>query len=232
MVNLVYSPRWFYGVDIAIDIVSVVVLLCIAYFAFQCYQLNKGKKGHLFLSLSYFLLALSFLFKILTNFTVYYVVKEAKLVGDLVLIFSQTHSSNALFFIGVILHRLFMLFGFYLLYSLYYKKQQKSTILFMIYFIIISTLFTPLQYYLFHSTAFLFLAFLIAKYYQNCCLAQDLPSKVLVVSFGTIALSQILYIFIEWNQLWYVLGEIIQLVGYGLLLVTFLLVLHYGKKKR
>ncbi|NTV23520.1 MAG: hypothetical protein HGA85_04055, partial [Nanoarchaeota archaeon] len=60
MIQLVYSPAWFYGKDIIIDIISIVVLLLVSLAGFRYYLMSRNKKM-LYLVLSFSLLALAFL---------------------------------------------------------------------------------------------------------------------------------------------------------------------------
>jgi len=57
-------------------------------------------------------------------------------------------------------------------------------------------------------------------------------AKLLALSFGVIAGSQLIFVFVRINPLLYVIAESIQLIGYIMLLITFVMVLRYGKKKK
>src|SRR3990170_997375 len=106
MIQVVYTPQWFYSKDLLIDAVSALVLLLIASFAVRYYKLNKKNKNYLYLAGSFFLIALSFLFKILTNFTIYYKVFETMHFGDFILTYPTIQVSNILFLAGFLLYRL------------------------------------------------------------------------------------------------------------------------------
>ncbi len=231
MINLIFSPQWFYGKDIVIDCVSMLVLLFISYFAWQFYKLNKGRKGHILLAVSFLLMAIAFLFKMLTNFTLYFIESEKKTVGSLILTFQEVHYSDSLFLYGTIAYRLLTILGLYLLYSIYYKKQEKSAVFLFIYLFFISVYFTWSAYYIFHLTALLLLCFIVARLYYNCRMNRDLPARWLLISFVTIGLSELFFIFERLAPILYVVAEGIQLVGYVSLLIAFLMVLSYGKKK-
>ena len=232
MINILFSPKWFYGKDILIDVVSIIVLVMISFVTFRFYRLNKKKKQHLYFSLASALLLLSFIFKILTNFTLYEHVTTTKQIGFFTLTFHTIHYSDTLFLVGTILYRLLTLLGFYLLFSIYYKEQPKPIYLLMFFFIFISTYFTSQTYYIFHLAALLFLIFITKKYYANYLKTKDRPAKLIFWSFGIILLSQLIFIFIGLTKILYVIAEVTQLLGYALLLVSFMMVLYYGKKKK
>jgi len=230
--DILYSPQWFYGKDIIIDLVSIVVLLLIGYFNRQYYFIDRHKKEHNIFAFSFLLLGISFIFKILTNFTLYTHVIKTEQWGIFDLTYHVIQYSNLLLLVGTIASHLLTLFGMYLLYSTYYKKQLKSSIFFIAYFLIIITYFSDSAYYLFHLTTFFFLVFIIAKLYQNCRLqCQNTIAKLTTASFIIIAVSQVLFTLIGINQIYYVIAELVQLVGYALLLISFILVLRNGQKK-
>lgn len=230
MIELVYSPQWFYGKDIIIDIVSIFVLFLIGFFAIKCYRMNKKNKNYLLLAISFFTLAASFIFKILTNFTIYYKIIEIKNIGVVTLTYQTIKSTNTLFFIGFMLYRILTLIGLYILYSIY-TKQTKSNMFLIIFLIIISTYFSQSAYYIFHLTSLILLILITMQYWDIYKKNKLIPSKMLVFSFAIIAISQIIFMFVHLNQLLYVISEIVQLIGYISLLIAFILVLKHGKKR-
>jgi hypothetical protein len=229
MIEVVFTPQWFYGKDLIIDFISLLVLLFIAYFSFSYFRLNKQIK-YCNLSLSFLLLALSFIFKIMMNFTIYYNVLETKKIGFITFSYNVLKSSDTLFFVGFLVYRLLTLIGLYMLYSLY-KKQPKTNIFLIAYLLIISTYFTQSAYYVFHMTSLILLVMITYEMFRNYKKKKHNTTKWLTISFGIITLSQILFIYVKLNHNLYVIGEVIQLVGYVLLMITFLKVLYYGKKK-
>ncbi len=231
MIQLVYNPHWFYGKDIIIDIVSIFVLFLIAFFSIKFYKLNKRNKNYLFLALSFIFIGCSFIFKIITNFTIYYHVLETRRIGFMTFTYNAVNSSHILFFVGFLMYRLLMLFGLYMLYSIY-LKQQKSNIFLISYLIIISTYFSSSTYYLFHITSLFFLVIITYRYLKNYKKNRDSTTKLLAYSFGMITLSQVVFVFVAINTFLYVIAELIQLASYISLLITFIMVLRHGKKKK
>jgi hypothetical protein len=230
MVEVVFSPVWFYGKDIVIDIVSIVVLFLIAFFSFRYYRLDTKKKNYIYLALSFLMIGISFIFKILTNFTIYYKVLETRHFGLFTFTYETLKQSDTLFFIGFLLYRLLMLFGLYVLYTIYYK-QSKSNMLLVFYLIIISTYFSQSAYYIFHITSFIFLV-LLSLHLLTDFKKKPATAKLLASSFIIITISNLFFVFVNLNLLFYVISEIIQLIGYILLLITFIMVLTHGKKKK
>jgi hypothetical protein len=231
MIRLVYSPQWFYGKDIIIDVVAIFVLTLIAIFALKFYKIDRTNKNYLYIAVSFILMSVAFLFKIMTNFTIYYLVQEVERIGFITVAYPEFEPTETLFFIGFLVYRILTLFGLYLLFAIY-QKQQKQTIFFIIYLIMISTYFTQQAYYVFHITSLILLALIVMQYFRNYKENKHSTTRLLGYSFSLIALSQVIFIFAGLNSLLYVTAEIVQLAGYIALLFTFFRVLKHGKKKR
>ncbi|MBS3136751.1 hypothetical protein J4401_07405 [Candidatus Woesearchaeota archaeon] len=230
MIELVYSPNWFHGKDIIIDTVSIVVLSLIAFFSIRCYRIDKENKNYLYLAISFIVIAFSFLFSIITNFTIYYKSIETANLGFLTLTYQAMRSTDILFFIGYLMHRILMLSGLFMLYCIY-DKHSKSGMFLGLYLILVSTYFSRSAYYIFHLTMLVMLLIITLQYWKNYRKVMNKTSKWLFYGFSLITLSQIVFIFINTNPLLYVAAEIIQLLGYIGLLITFIKVLKDGKKK-
>jgi len=230
MIDLMFSPKWFYGKDIAIDLVAIIILTFIAFYSIRCYRLNKKNKNYLSFAASFLLLALSFLFKILTNFTLYYYSVETRNLGFITVSYNALRSSDILFFIGSIMYRALMLFGLYVLYSVY-QKQSSSNIFIIFYLLVISVYFSRSVYFIFHLTSLIFLVFITYSYYQNYVRSRNNFTKYLFASFAIITLSEVFAIFVKLNLVLYAVAEIVQLIGYVCLLAVFVMVLKNVKKK-
>ena len=232
MIQVAYTPQWFYGKDLAIDVVSAFVLLLIAFFSLRYYRIEKKNKNYLYLAVSFLLIAVSFFFKILTNFTIYYKIFETKYFGLFTLTYQSVKTNDILFILGYLVYRLLFLLGLYILYSIYQKNQPKSNIFLIAFFILISTYFSQSAYYIFHLTALVLLSLITMQYYANYKKNGQFTAKLLTGSFAIIGMSQIFFIFVIFNQVIYVIAELIQLLGYLFLLTTFFKVLRNVKKKR
>lgn len=229
MVQVVFSPKWFWGKDIFIDAVALLVLLSIAVFATKYYRIKKSR-NYLYLALSFYLIALSFFSKILINFTIYYQVLHTQVIGSIKYTQVILKSSEILAVSGLFFYRLFTLLGLFMLYSIY-EKQSKANMFLMAYFVAISVFFSKEAYYIFYLTSFILLAIISNRYYQNYRKNREKASGTLAASFSVIALSQIFFMFVNFTKHFYVVGEAIQLIGYVVLLVAFITVLKHGREK-
>ncbi len=212
---VIFGPEWFFGKDSIIDFLCVFVLLLIGYFSLRVYNIKKAK-SYLNLAIALGLLALSFLVKIGISLGGYFSVLNGS-------------GKNAVFVFQFI-YQLLTLGGFYMLYSTYQKQSGSSMFLFG-YLTILITLLSRLLESLFHFTSFVLMLVITMLSVQKYIKAQYPTSKLLSISFGIITFSHLLFVFDYVNPVYYVGGEIVQLAGYLTLLVTFIVVLLYGRKK-
>ncbi len=231
MISLAYTPAWFNGKDIIIDLFSILILGLISFYGFMYYRLNRRNKNYIFLAAAFLLMALSFIFKILINFTIYYHVIETKNIGLFTLTYHTVQVSHILFIIGFLLYRVLMLLGLFTLYAIY-ARPKLATMILMVFLLLVTTYLTTSSYYVFHFTSFLFLLILALHYWKTYRRGRYYSNKLLAWSFGLITLSQIFFVFITLENWFYVGGEFIQLLGYLMLLITFIKVLKDGKKAR
>ena len=230
MLDFVYSPRWFCGNEIIIDIVSILVLFLIGFFSFTYYRI-KRKREHLSLASAFLMLSLALIFKTLTNFTVLYHLLETKRIGLITITYEIVKSSDIPFYAGFLPYRLLTLLGLYMLYSIYHK-QSRTTAFVIIYLLFVSTYFSYSAYYAFHLTALTLLALITVEYFKNYRKGRGRAAMVLTLSFALITISQVFFIFLNLHTIFYVIAALLQLAGYSGLLITFIMVLIYGKKKR
>lgn len=232
MTSLIHCPRWFCGFDVLIDVFSLIVLLMIGYFSLKNYKLSGNNKNHLWIGGSFFTLALGFLLKVLTNFTLYYKVLVTKQIGLLTLTYEKFVPSNILVFIGFNGYKILTLIGLYMLFMLYQKEKSMPDTIITTYLLFASIYFVQ-ETYLFNITCALLLILITYEHHSNCKKQKTCSTvNMLTTSFGILALSHVLQVFLMYGTSLYVIAEAVQLVGYSLLLYTFIKVLQNAKKAR
>lgn len=229
MVKLIYSPQWFYGKDVIIDIVSICVLLLIAFFSINYYRIKKNR-NYLYFALSFIILASSFLIKILMNINIYYKIIETKQLGIITVVYQSVKSSGGLFYTSFALYWFLTTLGFYILYSTYQKQSMQSFFL-GTYLLFISTYFAYPDYRAFYLTSLVILILITINHSRKYIKKRHFTTKLAALSFGIMAMSQIFFILVDAANRFYVIGEVIQLIGYISLLITFIMVLKHGRKE-
>jgi len=102
------------------------------------------------------------------------------------------------------------------------KKFDETTQIFLfIYFIGLISVVSNLKYTVFYLTAVVILSLIVLNYYKNYLNKGTSASLLVMVSFLLILASQVLFVFVFLNTNFYVGGEMLQLLGFLLLLYTY-----------
>lgn len=238
MITLVFSPAWFYGIDIIFEILGVIVTMLIAFYSIKLYRFSgRENRSYLHLGLAFLAFAGSFLAKIATNFVLYYQRTVKSAMGDVIVKYNLLEKSNLFFQAGYDVHRFLMLLGLLGVYWLISKSQEREHLPLFSYLIFIVALFSFQTYLVFHLTAVVLLVYITKHYYNLCFCPQNRQKHMLhanlnFIAFFLILLSQISFMFVFANTAIYVVAESLQLAGFIIFLINLiLLVFGHGKKK-
>jgi hypothetical protein len=211
------SASIIYGNDIFVDLFSAIVLIMICFTAFKFSKLRK-RKEYSYLITSLLLLAISFIFKIFTHFSVYLT------TSDIII------TKNVIFWM-LLIHRVLSLIAFYLLYLVFAQKKQSLITIFFLYLLLIIGYVTNTIYYVFHITTFVIMILIIERMYKSFRKHHHKKTKFMIITFTALAISQLLFTFTNRNPLIYGTAEFIQFIGYLLLLLTFKVIKDGTKRK-
>jgi len=228
--KIVFTPDWFLGGDVLVEGFSFLILLTFFILSIRNYRLSKNRK-ELYLGLGFFLIAIAEIATILTKVVLYYDFNVTRQIGQIVVTQQIVKSIDLFYYIGFFIHKLLTLLGLYVIYKIPYKKGNSSDFFLAFYFLMISALFSSTFYYLFHITALILLSLIISNYCVIYKKNKSDNTRILILAFGMLALSQMIFILSKVGIL-YVAGQLIQLVSYIILLVLIIRIQEYGKKKK
>lgn len=225
MVTLLFSPKWFYGVDIAFEAISIIVAVLISFYSYKLYKISK-KKEHKYFHVFFLMIAAAFVFKIMTNFDIYYEVLETMHIGSIQVQYISKNISTLYRFGGLFMYRLLTALFAYGLYMLVYKKRDRKDILLFTYFILILAFLSYYGYFLFHLTMLILLAFVSHYYWKNCKKVHTKDSHMVTGGFMLLTLAHAVFAAVQVDLTLYVIAEVLQLAGFCLLLGAFISVIR------
>lgn len=228
--RFVLTPDWFIGKDVLIEGFSFLVLLIFFILCIRNYKLNKNKKI-MYLGVGFALIAVAQLATILTKFVLYYDFTFTKSIGQAVIQYNIVKTVDIFYKIGFFFHRLLTLMGLYVIYRLPIKHKSPGDFLLALYFILISAMFSSRMNYLFHSTALILLVLITNNYYKVYIKNRFLNTKILVIVFGMLGVSQLMFALSNMESV-YVAASIIALLSYIIMLILIVRILKHGKKKK
>lgn len=229
MVNVLFSPRWFWGIDAIFESIAILATALLSFYAYKLYKFTK-KSSHKYFSLSFLMLSLAFLAKVITNLFLYFPGLR-KTVDFFILRYYILSNTNLIYAAGNLAYRFLMLLGLLGIFWIIGKSREKNKLLILLYFIsaisfisifsAITSYFIFELYPLFHITAALFLAYISYFYYSNYLKKKKDTTFRIFLSFLLIFLSQLVFIFVLIDLRTYVIAEFLQLAGYFLLLYEY-----------
>ena len=228
--KIVLTPDWFLGIDVFIEIFSFIILSLFFYYSIKSYKLSRNRNS-LLLGGAFLLIALAELATIFTKLVLYYDASFTQSIGQAVVTYNVVQSVDIFYYIGFFFHKLLTLVGLYVIYRLPLKRRLSGDIILVLAFLVISALFSQGFYYLFHVSALLLLILIINNYYGIYKENKSNNTKMLIIAFSMLALSQVLFIISKIGVL-YAAAQIIQLVSYLTLLILIIRIVKHGKKKK
>jgi len=224
IINGVCSPEWFLWKDIIIDTIILLIVIFILYGIIKYMKISR-KKEYKTMVTAFELVSLSFLLKIIVNSFIY---TMPTFPGwD----FWNMHFMHSLLILAFIISRVLFAIGVLYWYKMYYKPSSHSLFL-IASLVVIALYFTRSQFYILHMVLVLFLFFIVKKALFNFEEKKGKLSMIIASSFILFFLSQIFFMFLEFNLMFYVIGEIFQLLGYLFMVSTLIVVKMHGKKKK
>lgn len=205
-------PQWFNVISIVYHLISFIVAGAIAYLGYKAYRLIKERK-YLNFGIAFFFIMLSFVVLALTNLVVYLNLDKSAAV------LSSIISS------GFIAYALLTMGGFFILVLLTFKVKDIKIIA-----IITAGLIAALVFFdfikIFHLVL-LVLALLLSYYFfKNCMEKKTTNSKLVFLAFLSMTISHVFHIASSYimaaNDVIYVIGSTILVLGYILLLIALL----------
>lgn len=208
----------FYGIDSVVEFLIILVSLVIAYYSNKIYNLIKDRHYRYF-SFAFLAIAISFVFKILSNLTIIHrvVIERANFIF---VIWHQFQYMQLINFLSFIFYKTFHLLGFLILFFIVTRTKDKEKIFLFIYLSIIAIFLSIYFDFIFHLTLVFILFSLTHHFYENYNRKKSLNTKLVFIAFLLILLGQIFFIFEDVYILFYFVGEILLLIGFLFLLIN------------
>jgi hypothetical protein len=220
-----FSPGWFFGYDIILELLFAVALLFIVIFAHKVYKTTTQRSVQIF-GIGLTLMMISYIVQSIFNILTIYELQNnisflSKAQYYLIFQFLGTYSHIILMNIGLVL----------ILYMTF--KVENIKILLTILAVSLFAIFTyDFPFYLFTVFATIYLVFISLYFIKNYINNRSKKTLIVAIAFIFILLANAHFIFSINHQIFYVIGHILELIAYLFILWNFILVRRYDKKKR
>jgi len=230
MIQYIFTPKWFYGIDIFFEMFSVIVVLLVARYGYKLYAITQDKK-HRHFSLFFMMLGIALVFKILSNFTIYYSDVYSLNIANSVFYFETSHMSEILFMLGYTVFRFLMMAAFFGLLYLNWKGNSEMFMLSTI-FIFIVSVFSHSAYFIFHIVTSVIIIMLLKNQMRIRAKPSTREHGLASMAFLLLLISQAAFTLSAIDSVLYVIGEFFQTFGFSVMLYGYMLVMKYEKKAR
>ncbi|MFH1311124.1 MAG: hypothetical protein ABIH65_01830 [Nanoarchaeota archaeon] len=229
--KIVLTPDWFIGIDVVIQFFSLIVLLLVIILAINNYKKNKENRNLLYLGLGFTLITLAQLASILTKLVLYYDIGPSQAIGQAIISSNFVSSIDIFYYMGFFFFKFLTLLGFYIIYRLPRERKSIMDYVIVLYFIVLSVIIEADFCYIFYITSFIMLIAIVEKYYLVYRENKFFNTKILMIVFAGLALSQLIFALYSLENL-FAIANIIELISYIILLFLIIRILQHGTEKK
>ena len=211
------APSWFFGYDVALELLFAVIALMVSIFAFKMYKATNQKQIKLF-GISFAFISISYFIQSIFN---YLIITKA---NENVCRAFKIQSIAWFDAVGLYAHILFMTVGLAILAYMTFKTEKTRILWLMMatsllgIFLSINTLY---MFFLFSTIYLVLLSWhFITNYLQN----KQKKTLLIAVAFLFMLFGSVHFLVAVNHQLFYAIGHVLELVAYLLIFLNFYLV--------
>ena len=213
-----FAPTWFFGYDVALELIFAIVSLVVSIFAFKIYKATDQKPVKLF-GTSFLFISLSYFMQSLFNFLI------ISKLNEQVCVIVKMQSVYLFDTICMFTHMIFMIVGLVILTYMSFKSEKKSLLMLLLVISLLSIFLSRNKLYMFFLFSSIYLIFIAWHFISNYLRNKQKKTLLIAIAFLFILFGNIHFLFSVSHQLMYAIGHILELLAYLLILWNFYLVL-------
>jgi hypothetical protein len=221
MESIIHSPAWFFGIDSIFAFITFLVTIAIGLYSYKIYKLLKDKK--------YFYFALAFLFIAFSFITQAVVITlialEILRLQDLFALIPTIYIIKNL---GFLAYSALMVAAYMIILIISSKIKDRNIMSLLMILAVLGVLIGGANemYNVFYVVSAILLGYIVKAYYSNYTKKKAKSAWFVLLSFSVIFIAQLFFIFYPLWPMFYVIGHIVQMIGYLILLGSLILVLR------
>lgn len=211
------APSWFYGYDVALELLFAVIALIVSVFAFKMYKATNQNQIKLF-GISFSLISISYFIQSIFN---YLIISKA---NENVCRAFKIQSIAWFDAIGLYAHIIFMTIGLAVLAYMTFRTEKTRIFWLMISTSLLGIFLSINIVYMFFLFSTIYLVFLSWHFITNYLQNKQKKTLIIAVAFLFMLFGSMHFLVSVNHQLFYAIGHILELVAYLLILLNFYLV--------
>jgi hypothetical protein len=224
MASIYTIPGWFFGYDIALELLFAVITLFVAFYAWRIYRISSAREFGL-MSVAFTFISLSFFAWSIINMSLVEELNETTRI--LVL-----NNITVLSVIGVYSHILLFMCGLITLFYMTTRGVNDKMYALTIILSVLGILFALNKTVAVYTFSSVILAFISFYYTKNYLENRNYATFAIMFSFGLLFLASLLMLFSSFPYSVYVIAHMCELIAFGTILFTLISILKNGGQKK
>ena len=220
-----FSPKWFFGFDVALEFIFAIILVAVALFGFKIYK-STSQRYIKYFSLAFLFIGISYIIQSIFN---YFMLSK---LNQAICIMIKLQSVALFNLYGMYTHMLFMTIGLVILVYMSFKMESKKSLWLLMIISLLAIFFSYNPLYIFFLISSVYLIFLVWHFLENYLKNKTTNSLIITVAFLFLFFGNVHFAFSMQHNIFYVVGHILELFAYLLILMNFLTIKKNEKKKR
>lgn len=213
-VTLVYSPLWFHGIDIILEVFSILAAILITIVGYKAFKLTRESK-YFYFSLAFLLITLSFIARAITTGVVLGQVSGGAVAGAT----PALNTIENIFSMGRFVYFLLVLFAYLILLALSMRITNKRLIfLLSIFMILFAASAFGVSALVFYLVSLALLSFIAWQYRDNYLARRSSATLLTFIAFALMVFEFIAFIAADWYRPLVVGAYLLRLIAYVILL--------------
>ncbi|HYD03305.1 MAG TPA: MASE3 domain-containing protein [Alphaproteobacteria bacterium] len=221
---LLLTPEWFYGYNIALELIFAIITFSVSFYAWKIYKITQERNLRLF-SLAFTFVGLSYFARALLNLVVFL------RLDDEVCLLMKIQDLYLLNLFGTYVYSILFLIGILLLAYVALKIYSLQTFILMFLLVFTSLYFTPFKTFMLYLLSTLLLGFIVVYYFRNYFNNKKMTTLLVLIAMILLFTAYVSYLLSTNNAWYYFIGHIMEMVAYLIILVNLVVVSRLGRSK-
>ena len=217
--SMYFSPEWFFGYDIVLELLFMLIILSVSYYSLKVYKVSGQREAKLF-SLAFFFIAASYFVQSVVIFSIISTLNQTM---SLALKLMRVEAINIT---GFFFQRFLFLLGLVTLIYMILKVKDRGLYFLLVILTVIPLLLVPDISFTFYLLSSIFLVYISSHYLVNYFRHKQKKTLLVLTAFLFLLFGSIHFIFSVNHSLFYVIGHFLELIAYALILINLLLVVR------
>jgi hypothetical protein len=218
MVSLSFVPNWFLGYGLIFELAFAVITLAVSIYSFKIYKLSGQRQSKIF-GAAFLFFSLSYFIQLFINLSIIAELNERIMS---VIEFQNLVTLNSL---AIFSHMIFFTLGLVTLSYMILNVKSKPVYIVMMVLSVGFILLSADKINFFYILSSLLLIVISAHYLKNYLEKKHSRTILIMVAFIFLLFGHIHFIFLVNHEVYFVIGNFLELVAYTLILINLLKVL-------